>query len=184
MLDDRFKVNSGVTVTQGKHPAEPVLAAIVIVPDTYDTVRQTVSHLQAQSAADQIEIIFVAPSRQQLGLDESGLRCFHSWHVVEVGTIKSLAYAFAAGILHASAPITALTEDHSFPDANWAEVMIAAHRQPWAAVGPSMRNGNPSTMLSWADFYQSYGEWAHPIPPGPVRHLPGHNSSYKRDILL
>ena len=184
MFDGRFKINDEVAVVRDKHPAEPALAAIVVIPDTYDTVRRTISHLQAQSAADQIEIIFVAPSHQQLGLDESELTCFHSWHVVEVGTVTCIAHAFAAGIRHASAPIVALTEDHSFPDANWAEVMIAAHRQPWAAVGPSMRNGNPSTMLSWADFYQSYGEWAHPISSGPIRHLPGHNSSYKRDILL
>jgi hypothetical protein len=47
-----------------------------------------------------------------------------------------------------------------------------------------MRNANPSTLLSWADFYQAYGEWSQPVSSGPVRHLPGHNSSYKRDILL
>jgi hypothetical protein len=184
MLDDRFKVKDEVEVVRGKQLTEPALAAIVLIPDTYDTVRRTISHLQAQSVADQIEIIFVVPSHQQLGLDESELTCFHSWHVVEVGAVTSIARGFVAGILHAHAPIVALTEDHSFPDAKWAEVMIAAHRQPWAAVGPSMRNGNPSTMLSWADFYQSYGEWAHPISSGSIRHLPGHNSSYKKDILL
>jgi hypothetical protein len=141
-------------------------------------------HLQAQTAAEQIEIILVAPSRQQLGLDESKLRCFHSWRVVEVGEITSIARGFVAGIHCACAPIVGLTEDHSFPDANWAEVLIAAHQQPWAAVGPSMCNGNPDTMISWADFYQAYGDWTHPTSSGFVRHLPGHNSSYKRNILL
>ncbi|MBW1859765.1 MAG: hypothetical protein JRI70_06745 [Deltaproteobacteria bacterium] len=29
-----------------------------------------------------------------------------------------------------------------------------------------------------------YGDWADPIPPGPTNHIPGHNSSYKRDALL
>jgi len=171
-------------VGQNKHSTEPALAAIVVVPDSYDTVRRTMSHLQAQTVVEQIEIIFVAPSHKQLGLDESELTCFHSWHVVEVGTVTSIARAFVAGIRQAHAPIVALTEDHSFPDANWAEVLIAAHQQPWTAVGPSMCNGNPNTMLSWADFYQAYGEWSQPISSGAVRHLPGHNSSYKRDILL
>jgi len=171
-------------VGQNKHSTEPALAAIVVVPDSYDTVRRTMSHLQVQTAVEQIEIIFVAPSHKQLGLDESELTCFHSWHVVEVGTVTSIARAFVAGIRQAHAPIVALTEDHSFPDANWAEVLIAAHQQPWTAVGPSMCNGNPNTMLSWADFYQAYGEWSQPISSGAVRHLPGHNSSYKRDILL
>jgi hypothetical protein len=171
-------------VEQNKHSTGPALAAIVVIPDSYDTVRCTMSQLQGQTAAGQIEIVFIVPSQQQLSLDESGLACFHSWHIVEVGTVTSIARAFAAGIGHAHAPVVALTEDHSFPDANWAEVLIVAHRQPWAAVGPSMRNGNPDTMLSWADFYQAYGEWSQPISSQAVRHLPGHNSSYKRDILL
>jgi hypothetical protein len=177
-------LNDEVPVVEEKHSAEPALAAIVVVPDTYDTVRCTISHLQAQTVVEQIEIIIVTPSPQQLGLDESELTCFHSLHVVEVGAVTSIARGFVAGIHCAHAPIVALTEDHSFPDANWAEVLIAAHQQSWAAVGPTMRNGNPNTMLSWADFYQAYGEWTHPVSSGSVRHLPGHNSSYKRDILL
>ena len=171
-------------VVQNKHSTEPALSAIVVIPDSYDTVRCTMGHLQVQTAVEQIEIVFVGPTHKQLGLDESELECFHSWQVVEVGVVTSKARGFVAGIRQAHAPIVALTEDHSFPDANWAELMIAAHQQPWAAVGPSMKNGNPNTMLSWADFYQAYGEWTHPILSGPVRLLPGHNSSYKRDILL
>ncbi len=181
---NRIKLNHAAAVLPDKRSVEPALSAIVVVPDTYGTIRRTMMHLQAQTAIEQIEIIFVTSSRQQLGLDESKLRGFHSWHVVEVGKITSIARGFVAGIHCAHAPIVALTEDHSFPDANWAEVLIAAHQQPWAAVGPSMCNGNPDTMLSWADFYQAYGDWTHPTSSGLVRHLPGHNSSYKRNILL
>jgi len=173
-----------VAVIQDNPSAEPALSAIVVVPDTYDTVRCTMNHLQVQTAAGQIEIVFVVPSQQQLKLDKSELRCFHSWQVVEVSAVTSIAHGFVAGIRSAHAPIVALTEDHSFPAASWAELLIAAHQQSWAAIGPSMRNGNPNTMLSWADFYQAYGEWSQPISSGVVRHLPGHNSSYKRDILL
>ncbi len=171
-------------VLQDQHLAKPALAAIVVVPDKYDTVRCTMNYLQAQTIAEQIEVVFVAPSHQQIELDESALSCFHSWQVVEVGAVTSKARGYATGIRHSHAPVAALTEDHSFPDANWAEVLIAAHQNPWAAVGPSMRNSNPETILSCADFYQAYGEWAQPILSGSVRHLPGHNSSYKRDILL
>jgi len=163
---------------------EPALAAIVVIPDTYQTVRRTMGHLQAQTAAKQMEVIFVVPSPEQCGLDKTELACFHNWQVVEIGPIKSIAHGFAAGIRNANAPVVALTEDHSFPEANWAQVLIAAHEQPWAAVGPTISNGNPDNMLSWADFYLAYGEWTQPISSGPMRHLPGHNSSYKRDILL
>jgi len=163
---------------------EPALAAIVVIPDIYDAVRCTMSYLQAQTAAKQIEVVLVVPSLEQCRLDETELACFHSWQVVEIGPISSIARGFTAGIRRARAPVVALTEDHSFPEANWAQTLIAAHQQPWAAVGPSIKNGNPDTMLSWADFYMAYSEWAQPVSSGTVRHLPGHNSSYKRDILL
>jgi hypothetical protein len=163
---------------------EPALSAIVVIPDTYDAVRRTMSYLQEQTAAKQMEVIFVVPSLEQCSLDETELACFHSWQVVEIGPISSIARGFTAGIRRARAAVVALTEDHSFPEANWAQTLIAAHQQPWAAVGPSIKNGNPDTMLSWADFYVSYSEWAQPISSGTMRHLPGHNSSYKRDILL
>ncbi len=169
---------------QGKDAAAPALSAIVVIPDTYDTVRTTIKYLQAQTAAGQIEIVIVKPANIQIGLDESDLKCFHSWQMVEVAKVTSIARGFTAGIRKARAPIIALTEDHSYPDEKWAELFIAAHKQPCAVVGPGMCNGNPDSMLSWADFYQAYGEWTPPVSSGPSRHLPGHNSSYKRDILL
>ncbi|MFC1967955.1 glycosyltransferase [Chloroflexota bacterium] len=185
MLDDRLKRNNDEgPAGQDKCAADPTLAAIIVVPDKYDTARRTISHLRVQTVADQMEIVIVAPSQPQLGLVEADLACFHSWQVVQVGKVTSIARGFVAGIRNANASIIVLTEDHSFPDAKWAELLIAAHQQHWAVVGPSMRNCNPDTTLSWADFYQAYGEWAYPVSSGVVRHLPGHNSSYKRDVLL
>jgi hypothetical protein len=184
MANKGFESAGKVAVRRDNRSGEPALSAIVVIPDRYETVEYTMSRLQAQSVVEQVEVVFVVPSYQQIAPDESLLKCFHSWQAVEVGTVTCKARAFAAGIRHARAPVVALTEDHSFPDARWAEVFIAAHRQPWAAVGPAMCNGNPDTMLSWADFYQAYGEWTPPVSSGPVSQLPGHNSSYKRDMLL
>ena len=171
-------------MTQNIHSVVPALSAIVVVPDRYQTVQLTMSHLKKQTVAKQIEVILVVPSRQQSQVGESDLSCFHSWYVIEIGKITSIAHGSVAGIRCAHAPVIALTEDHAFPDKKWAELFIVAHKQKWAAVGPCMRNGNPDNMVSWGDFYQAYGEWAYPVAPGLVRHLPGHNSSYKRDILL
>jgi len=162
----------------------PDLSAIVVIPDSYDTVRSVMANLRAQSSARKVEIVFVVASDRKFTIEETELSCFHSCSIVEVDRIKSISFGFVAGIRHANASIVALTEDHSFPDEKWADTFITAHRQPYAVVGPGMKNGNPDTLLSWADFYQAYGEWTMPVETGEVRHLPGHNSSYKRDILL
>jgi hypothetical protein len=80
--------------------------------------------------------------------------------------------------------VVVFAEDHSYPQPDWAEALIAAHREPWAAVGPVVANANPRSAVSWADFLPGYGPWLDPTPGGVVDYLPGHNSSYKRDLLL
>jgi len=162
----------------------PALSVVISTPDRYDTIRKTIQSLRAQTVRGQLEIVIVAPSAAELVLDESELRAFHSARIVEVGPIRSVGAANAAGVRQASAPLVALAEDHAFPAPGWAAALIARHREPWAVVGPVLRNANPDTPISWADFLVAYAPWVDTTPPGAVDHLPGHNSSYKRDLLL
>jgi hypothetical protein len=88
------------------------------------------------------------------------------------------------GVRQASAPVVAFVEDHSFPGKGWAEALIQAHRKPWAAVGPMIANANPQSLVSWANLIIEYAEWIEPVSPGVATHLPGHNGTYKRTMLL
>lgn len=162
----------------------PAISVILITPDRYQSLRKTVRHLRAQSVHDRMEIVIVTPAADSLEPDERELQEFCRYRVVEVGPITSVGPAYAAGIRQASAPIVVLGEDHSFPEPGWAEALLRAHQQPWAAVGPVMRNANPGSWMSWADFLMGYAPWQEPTPAGEMAHLPGHNSSYKREILL
>ena len=162
----------------------PALSVIVATPDCYETIRTTVKCLRAQNVSEQLELIIVAPSATTLNLVEADLKVFHSYHVVEAGPLRSVGAANALGVRHASARIVALTEDHSFPQPGWAQALITTHRQPWSAVGPVVRNANPRNQISRADMLIGYGPWLDPSPAGFVEYLPGHNSSYKRDVLL
>jgi hypothetical protein len=164
--------------------APPLLTAIVVTRDCYEPVRTTIRHLRAQSLSDRIEVVLVAPSRAALAADEAELRAFQSVLVVEVGEVRSKAAGYAAGVRHASAPVVLFTEDHCYPAAGWAEALERAHRGPWAAVGPVVVNASGDGVVAWADFLLGYGPWLDPTPGGPVDYLPGHNSSYKRDVLL
>jgi hypothetical protein len=165
-------------------PGLPQMSVILVTPDRYDTIRQTVNHLKAQTVRHRLEIVIVAPSLEGLHVDKAELADFFQFCIVEVGEITSIGAGNAAGVRAASASIVALGEDHSFPDPPWAEALIKAHRNPWAAVGPEVRNGNPNNMISWADFLIGYGPWLEPARALVIQHLPGHNSSYKRSILM
>lgn len=164
--------------------SSPEMSVVLVTPDRYETIRKTVEHLRAQTVTDRLELVIVAPSTKQLALDDLDMKDFFQFRVVEVGEIRSIAQALAAGIRQASAPVVVLSEDHSFPEVGWAEALIERHRQPWAVVGPVVRNANPDSLMSWADFLLGYGTWLEPAPAGEINYLPGHNSSYKRALLL
>jgi hypothetical protein len=164
------------------------MSVVLATPDNFDTIRLTLQHLMRQTVRTSLELIIVAPSRAQLKVDEAELSEFGSAfariEIVEVGAIHSIGRANAAGIRRAAAPVVVLAEDHCFPDPQWAENLIRAHRGPWAAVGPAVRNANPGTAVSWADLFIGYGPWLWPATGREMEFLPGHNTSYKRDCLL
>ncbi|HEX5708078.1 MAG TPA: glycosyltransferase [Pyrinomonadaceae bacterium] len=162
----------------------PEMSVVVVTPDCYETVRKTMRHLRAQKGRERLEVVMVAPSRASLNLDDAELRDFHSHRVVEVFPFDSTARARAEGVRAASASIVALVEDHAFPAPGWAEALMERHRESWAAVGPVMANANPRSATSWANLLIEYAPWVEPQEGGEREHLPGHNGSYKRDVLV
>ncbi len=162
----------------------PLLSVILATPAGYCTIRKTISHLRSQTARASLELVIVAPPQGLWDLEVDQLTEFARFQVVEIDKFQSIGQANAAGIRQAVAPIVALAEDHCFPDPQWAERLIAAHKGPWAAVGPGVRNANPNSAVSWADLFIGYGPWLSPSPSREADFLPGHNTSYKREVLL
>jgi hypothetical protein len=160
------------------------MSVVIATPDKYAVIRKTIAYLRAQTVKGDLELVIVAPSAERLDPDNRELKDFFSVRIVEVSKIRSVAWANAAGIRAASAPVVALAEDHCFPDPGWAEALIETHKKHWAVVGPVVRNANPRSRISRAGFVISYGPWLSPQKVGEMDHLPGHNSSYKRSILL
>jgi len=166
----------------------PAMSVILVTPHTAETLRPVLSAWRRQTVADQLEILVVAHSLRGLGLTADDTAGFLRHEVVELGNAGPGTHfpscSRAAGARRATAPLIALAEDHCFPEPDWAAAMIARHRGPWAAVGPVMLNANPSMATSWANLIIEYGPWMEPAAAGPVQHLPGHNSVYKREVLL
>jgi glycosyltransferase involved in cell wall biosynthesis len=162
----------------------PAISVILITPRDYEAIRKTISHLRAQNVKSEMELIIVAPSSENLNLNKSELDEFYQFRVVEVGPIRSTGEALAAGFRHSSAPVVTYAEAHSYPEPGWAEALLRAHQQPWAAVGSVMGNANPATMTSWAHLYTDFGPWVEPADPVETICLGGHHTAYKRAVLL
>lgn len=161
----------------------PGLSVILVTPDCYATIRQTIRALARQTVRDRLEIVIVAPSKRTLGAVDKELEAFHSVGVIEFGEMKALAAPRVAGIHAATAPFVALCEDHAFPEPNWAEALIGAYHQSPAAVGPVFLNGNPG-VTSWISLIMDYGRWMEPVPGGFTDDVAGHSSSWNRSLLL
>ena len=161
---------------------KPALSVILPTPDDFETLRRTVAALRGQTILDRLELVVVAPT-VEMSVDPAAVAGFFAVQVISVGPITSSNGARVAGIRAARAPIVVLAEDHCFPEPDWAASLLEAFEQGCAAVGPVLRNGNPRTALSWANFLAEYGHWIGQ-PAGEVDQLPGHNSAYRRELLL
>lgn len=162
------------------------LSVVVITIDTFASVRQLMLYLNAQTAKAEIEILILCPLESQLALEPGELEGFAGYKVVAIGPFETLHAPRVAAVAHASAPVIAYTEDHCFPAPGWARALIEAHRGPWAAVGPIVGLANPQLFIAWTSYFMQYGEWVvHTSLEGhESRDVAGHNSSYKRDVLL
>lgn len=162
----------------------PALSVLIVAPKLFSRIRKTLRALKAQTIKHRLEIIVVVPSADSAGVDESELSGFFGYQVVEVGPIHSVDRAAARSVKHATATVVAIIEDHAYPNPQWAEAIVAAHRNPCAAVGPAVENANPATMLSWINLLTSYGKWGGATCRVVVDDLPRHNVSYKRSLLM
>src|ERR1700722_13784468 len=164
--------------------SDPALSVVLATSGSFRNIRTTCHYLERQTIADRMELILLAPSTDNFGMPEDAAAAFCNVKLVRLGRSLPISSANAEGARHASAPVVVFAEDHAFPERNWAEVLLARHAQGYVAVGPALRNANPGTAVSWADFLVSYGPWLEGQEGGDAVMLAGHNCSYKKSILL
>jgi hypothetical protein len=158
--------------------------SVLLVTDGLDLAAEVLTHLRAQTACERIELVLATTDRDLDADGRAELEGFHSVRVLGRRPGTPTPAGRAACLRAAAAPVVAMAETHCFPEPDWAEALIAAHRGPWAAVGPEILNENPECPASWANIYVDYAPWLDPAAGGPAADLPGHNSSYKRSLLL
>ncbi len=145
---------------------------------------RTIEHLRRQTVKDKLEVLFVTSNPRVLTLDETLADDFCRVQVVDAGRIDSRAQAMAEGVRQASAPLVGFVGNHSYPNHDWAEKLIAAHESAWAGVGPAELNANPDSMISWSHFFMGHGRWIFPVENGVIDILPATSSVYKHPLLI
>ncbi len=169
-----------------RHATASAPALSVILPtDGLEAIRGVLDHLRRQTIAGQLEIVLATPASSRIDPAHQSLAAFGWVGVVDVENLDSLGRARALALQAARAPYAFLGETHSFarsPD--WAERLLARHREGWAVVVPGFHNANPGRLLSWAGFLLDYGGWMHDQPAGETDYWPLNNSSCDRSAVL
>jgi len=159
----------------------PQLSVAVVVGERRTFAAELLASLFAQGAAERLEILLldVAPNAAPVaGSDHPSVRRF----ALPPDTL--FATARTRAVAEARAPILAFLEEHTLALPGWAEGLLDAYREaPWAGVGAEAHNANPGVGASDAIGLMSYGRWYPPQRPGETDFLPGHNASYRVDVL-
>jgi hypothetical protein len=164
--------------------SKPLLTAILITPDTFAHINGTLRALELQTIREQIEVVLVVPSAAGQHLDERRKRLFAGFKILEVGHIRYAGEAIARAVYAAGADIVAYAEEHAFPEPEWAQYLVEAHKGPWAAVGAAVLNANPKTNTSWAHILSCFATILHAPQSMETSSLGWHQISYKRSLLL
>jgi len=180
-----MNVIEAISASEIDHRHDAVALTVVLVAaNGYDVVQRTVEYLRRQSIAANIELLLMSPEPSRLEVPDVVVTHFHSVRVVDVGEERRVGAIRAEGIRQARAPYVAMAEDHCFPNQVYAESLLAQHSAGADVVGPGMDNCNPGTATSWALYMIAYGPWTGHGQVRPVSFLPGHNSSYRRELML
>lgn len=158
------------------------LTAVIVVGDSRERAQRSIDSLQAQTIAGGMEIVIIDMKTGEAPPLSVSSRT--ATRYVTLGRNTTWAHARAMAARMAAAPIVAFIEDHCTAAPDWAEALVRAHRQPWAAVGYAFTDPHPESYLSRATLTSEYGCWLHPTTSRKARVLPCGNVAYKREVLL
>lgn len=162
--------------------SNPLMSVVIIAGSQRERASRCLQSILGQSIVDRMEVLVMdcasPPTPPLAGSEHPNVRVFH----LSPQMLYSQARAQAASL--ARAEIVAFIEEHCLALLGWAEALIRAHEGPWAGVGCEIHNANQGVGLSDAVELMNYAAWMPPATRGESDLLAGHNSSYKREILL
>jgi len=159
--------------------------SVLLPADQPETIHGVLNRLRNQTIARELEIVVVTPYPAAFEQLRTSQDDFHSVSVIAVEVLFSLGEARALALRAALAPCVYLGETHSFACVpEWAERLVARHREGWAVVVPGFRNANPGRLLSWTGFLLDYGGWMEHQPAGEIAYWPLNNSCCDRAAVL
>jgi len=160
----------------------PELSAIVVVGPRRARGEECLRSLLDQGLGERLEIIVVdlEPAQPPMAAAaQPGVR------TLQLPRDTTFAAARVAALDIARGDVVAFIEEHCLALRGWGEALLAAYAGgPWAGVGTRVENANPRQGASDITGLLAYHHFYAPLPSGEVDFLPGHNASFRREVLL
>ena len=161
---------------------KPFISLVLVAGPQRQRSQRALQSLLDQEAGSELEILLIDTGNAAAplpGADDPRVR--------SIAARKEQTYVAMriAAINEAQGDVVAFLEEHAAVLPGWFNALKQAFRSGnWAGVGCEMHNANPGRGISNAVALMNYMTWTPPALPGSSRMLPGHNSAYRRDVLL
>lgn len=157
------------------------LSVVMVVGDRRERAVGALASVLGQEGIDDVEIVLLDLATEARPVEGSA-----DTHVrivpLPAGTLFSVAKAH--GVRLATAPVVVFLEEHVRVWPGWARALMDGYDRPCGGIGPEVHNGNPESWISRYLEVLNYHESLPPAAAGPAAILPGHNSSFRREVLL
>jgi glycosyltransferase involved in cell wall biosynthesis len=169
---------SNSAATSESHPVLSVVIASVNGPDYLDACLAALARQQGTVPSEVIVADCYGQATAELIAAKYPYVRLYSY--AERLTIPELR---AAAIAHSRGDLIVMTEDHCVPADDWYDCIVAAHQQPYLAIGGAIENAAIERLVDWAAFLCEYSAFVRPLPAGVAHDIPGPNVAYKRAAL-
>lgn len=159
----------------------PCLTCILVCPTDLENVALTLRHLSLQTVADQLEVLLPCPVPMTIPSKIS--ENFEACRVIVVPGPARRGLMAAEAVRQASASLVVCVENHAFPNPDWAQQLVAGHRNDCVGVSPAVLLYNTSNLLARVCHRLDFGHLRAEAPEF-VEWTPWHNTSYRREALL
>lgn len=173
-----------VSLAMMRSESSPSVSVIIPSYNSEATIEATLRSVMAQGLEETYEVIVSDSSTDDTpGLvrrEFPSVRLLHRQRRMQSGTARNLGIGAARGW------ILAFTDADCVVPANWLRRLVAHHRQhpDYAAVGGSIVNGNPESIVSWTGYLAEFNiHLPEESAPHPSNHMPTSNISYKRWVF-
>lgn len=160
----------------------PYISVVLVIGVQRERAAKALANILAQKGIENAEVLIIDTAFDRYpplaGSDHSSVKIHQVKEIMPFSILRSKAVENARG------EVVAFVEDHAYVIPGWLETLVRGFRAGHGGVGGVPESINPGIGISDAITLMNYGFFRPDRGPRTYRMLPGHNSAYRRDLLL